>query len=751
MKWSRIGATIGGATLGIMLHLTGSGLAAQETVGVVAVPADSGVIQGVVVDAANGAPLPGTSVRIVGLGREELTHDNGAFHLEKVPAGGYTLLFERIGFRRETREVAVTPGEIIELRVALQFSAIQLPGFVVTGMVGARLSEEALRATTVVSGQELARKLDATIAATLQNEPGLASVSTGPATARPVIRGLGGDRILLLEDGKRVGDLSSSSPDHAVAIDPFTAKQLEVVRGPAALLYGSNALGGVVNVIREEIPASLGDRPHGSVSLQGQTVNRGLTGGGFLTGSLGPVGLRLEGSARTAGDLHTPLGELENTGIETYNLSTGAAWIRGWGNAGGAYRYYQSSYGVPGGFEGAHEEGVSIEMRRHTTRGEARLRQNVGPFSSIELDGTYSNYYHREIEEGGILGTEFGLLTGVAAAIARHGELGPFSEGAVGFQGQWRDFAAGGSLDMAPTNEYALAGFFLEEIDLSPVRLQFGGRYDWHRVVPRDTTTSLDIGRVRTRDFGSVSASLGALYDLGGGIGLGASIARAYRTPDASELFSQGPHLATYSFEVGNPDLEEEVGLGADVFLRIARDDLKGEVAAFHNRIDNYIYPRNTGRRSRTQLPIYQHVGEDAVLTGFEGRAEWSVLSGLVLDATASYVRGTLSRTDEPLPFIPPLNARLGIRYETPGYFFGAGWKAADTQDRVGEFEEPTDGYNVFDATAGYRWTAFGRIHSLTLRADNVTDAVYREHLSRVKSIMPQAGRSASLLYRLSF
>lgn len=741
------------AALGALAALAAGPAAARAAgspVGGGASPADSITVEGVVTDAATGDPLAGTQVRILELGRRELAHGDGAFHFDRIPAGRYTLVFEHVGYRRVTREIVLGPAKTVRVDVALEFSAIELPGLVVTGALGARLGEQALRATNVVSGQELERKLGATIAATLRNEPGLATVSTGPATARPVIRGLGGDRILLLEDGERVGDLSAGSADHAVAIEAVTARQIEVVRGPAALLYGSNALGGVVNVIREEVPASLPDRVTGSVTLQGQSVNRGITAAGYATGAVGPIALRAEGSGRWADDLATPVGDLENTGVETYNLSAGAGWIGTGGRAGGAYRYYESEYGIPG-FEGGHAEGVTIRMRRHTARGQLRIESGLGPFESIEVDGGYSNYYHAEIEHGGILGTEFGLLTATGDVLARHAELGPFAAGAIGFQAQWHDYAAGGSLHITPSNEYALAAFFLEELDFDPLRIQLGGRYDWRRVRPAETGFVEEVGEVRTREFGSVSASLGALYDLGAGFGLGASVARAFRTPGANELFSEGPHLAVYSVEVGNPDLEEEIGLGLDVFLRVTRDRFKAELAAFRNAIDDFIYARNTGRVSPTLLPIYQHDNADAVLSGVEGSAQWSATDRVVLDGTFSYVRGTITATDEPLPLIPPLNGRVGVRYQTQSFFVGAGWKGAASQDRIGEFETPTDGYHVFDASAGYRWVESGRIHSLTLRAENVTDTEYRDHLSRVKEIMPQAGRGFSLLYRLSF
>jgi iron complex outermembrane receptor protein len=729
------------------------------------VPADTVLIRGQVLDAATGVPLPGAQVRIVELNRSDLTHEDGGFHFSRLAGGRYTVVVERMGYRRATRVVDLQSADSTFLRIPLEFSALELPGFTVTGVAGQRLSEDISRATTVLGGQELARKLDATIAATLDGQPGVTMSSTGPATARPVIRGLGGDRILILEDGERVGDLSSSGPDHAVAIEAATAKQIEVVRGPAALLYGSNALGGVVNVIREEIPTSLSDMLHGSITLQGQSVNRGGSGGGYVTGSSGPIAYRFEGSARTAGDLRTPLGILENTQTRTYNLSAGGSWVGERGYAGLAYRFYDSGYGVPGhghhhGGEDDHDDhsdhdhadGVSIEMRRHTIRGSALRRPAGGFFTAIEVDGSFSDYYHRELEGAGEVGTEFNQKSGAGGLLARHGSWGPFSSGAIGIQGQWRDLEVGGELVAPPASEHNLAGFVIQEIDLHPVRLEFGGRYDWRRITPREMELEVDIGDVRTRTFGSISASAGAVYDFGGGVGVGASVARAFRTPDLTELYSQGPHLATYSVEIGNPDLGAETGLGTDLFLRVTRDRVKGELAAFRNAISHYIFPRQTGETDMaTGLPIYRFAGEDAVLTGLEGGAEWSLTNRLVLDGSASYVRGTLTGTDEPLPLIPPLSGRVGVRYETPGYFVGAGAKVASRQDRLGEFEETTAGYTVLEAMAGYRFVALGRAHTLTLRADNITDQVYRDHLSRIKDLMPQPGRSISLLYRVNF
>jgi iron complex outermembrane receptor protein len=726
---------------------------------------DTVLIRGLVLDAVTGMPLPGAEVRLVELNRTELTHEDGEFHFSRLAGGRYTLVVERMGYRRAMRVVELGANDSTFLRVPLEFSALELPGLTATGVVSRRPGEQLSRAATVLGGRELERNLDATIAGTLEGQPGVSMSSMGPATARPVIRGLGGDRILILEDGERVGDLSASGPDHAVAVEAITAKQVEVLRGPAALLYGSNALGGVVNVIREEIPTSLSERLHGTLTLQGQSVNRGGGAGGVLTGSTGPFAFRLEGSARGAGDTRTPLGVLEHTDASTYNLSVGGSLVGERGYAGISYRFSDPSYGVPGhdhdhGHEGepdadeehGHEDGVSVGMRRHTVRGSALRRPAGGFFSAIELDGSFSNYSHRELEGHDEIGTEFRLWSGSGGMVARHGAWGPFTGGALGLQGQWRDLEVGGELVAPPTSEYGLAGFIIQELELAPFRLEFGGRYDWRRISPGEVELQVPIGDVRTRDFGSVSASVGASYEIGAGVALGVNVARAFRTPDATELYSQGPHLATYSVEIGNPDLAAETGLGTDLFLRVTRDRLKGELAAFRNGISNYIFPRRTGDADTdTGLPIYRFVGEDVVLTGFEARAEVSVTNRLVLDGSTSYVRGTLTGTDEALPLIPPYSGRVAIRYELPGYFVGMGAKLASRQDRLGEFEEPTAGYTLLDATAGYRFVAFGRAHSVTLRADNITDTVYRDHLSRIKELMPQPGRSISLLYRVNF
>lgn len=752
---------------------------------------EGGTIAGVVVDSATGRPLAGAQVRLVGVGRAEATHDDGTFDFANVPAGPQTLAVQRLGYAPVVRQILVRDDSTTTVRLALSASAAQLNTVVVTGTVGERLGQELLSPTSVLSGAELDRSLGATIAGTVEREPGVAVVSTGPNTARPVIRGLGGDRILILEDGQRPGDLSSTSGDHAVAIEPLTAQQIEVVRGPMALIYGPNALGGVVNVVRDEVPTSAPEHPHGMLSLEGSSANGGLSGGGWGTIGLGRVALRAEASARDAGDLRTPVGDLENTGARTYNLSGGAALTGDWGHAGASYRWYASDYGLPGGFVGGEAEGVAIDLERHTARVDAERRVGLGPFTTLHATGTFTRYDHAEREHGHHeeeehegetpeehaghadeeeLGTSFGQDLAAADLVARHGAFGALTEGAVGVRGQWRDVTTGGSLRTPNTRDRTLAAFLVEELAVGPVRVQGGVRWDWARYVPQEAAT-VTVGDEEIpavpRTFDAFSGSLGLLWPASSWFTVGGSVARAYRTPDFNELYSDGPHLAAYAYDVGDPRLDTETGVGVDLFLRLRRASVQAEVSAFRNALADYVYLRNTGATEPEQgRPVFQYTNADAMLTGIEGDLQWSVTPRWVVDATVSYVRGrfegdrgmlpadpVLGLPERPasewLPFMPPLNGRVGLRYETPRWFAGAAVRVADRQDRLGDFETETAGYGVLDLNAGVRLLVAGRLHSLTLRADNALDREYREHLSRTKAIMPQAGVNLRLLYRL--
>ncbi|MYA41786.1 MAG: TonB-dependent receptor [Gemmatimonadetes bacterium] len=714
-------------------------------------PEHEGEIEGVVRDADTGEPLAGAFVAVVGTGTSAVTHGDGTFHLTGIAGGSYSLRVERLGYRSRTSEVTVGDESAV-VAIELTTSPIALQGMVVTGTLSERAAAEALRPVSVLAGDALQRRSEATVAATLASMPGMAAISMGPAVSQPVVRGLSGDRVLMLEDGTPVGDASNSGTDHATALDPSSARRIEIVRGPGALLYGGNALGGVVNVIRDEIPSSVPHHVTGSTTLQSQSVTGALGGSATAVFPVAErVPLRLEVAARTAGDLKTPVGTLPNTNGRLWTGGAGTAYVADWGHLGGSFRSYRNDYGIPGGFVGGHEEGVRIEMQRYASKFQAVAEEPAGFFEDIRFAATHTWYEHREIEPPDILGTLFRQQAASGDILGRHAAWGPFAAGAMGARLSWEDFTYGGSLYTPDTRRLRAAMYLLEEVDLGSARIEWGLRYDWTRADPLEEDRDSDIGEIRDRSFHALSGSMGVLLNPVSGLTLGASVVRAFRSPDVDELYSEGPHLAAYAFEVGNPSLESEIGRGFDIFLRFESDRVRGEVTGFYNDIRGYVYGEDTDRLSRVLLPIYQFQSNDAVFSGFEAGVDVDIGGGFALEAVASTVQGSLKGTDQPLPLVPPLRGHTALKYERPLWFIRGEAEMAASQDRIGEFETATDGYTVLNLSTGTRITLGGRLNVLAVSLNNVRDTVYRNHLSRVKEIMPEAGRGLDLTYRVVF
>lgn len=734
----------------------------------------TGAIVGTVVDSTTGLPVVAARARIVELHREDLTHENGSFdHLDLRPAT-YTLQVQRLGYRPVAQRVEVKAGDTVTVRIALAPAAVTLAPSIVTGTLSERGGEQVLSPTASLSGAELDRNLAGTIAATVASQPGVSLTAIGPATARPVIRGLGGDRILVLEDGQRPGDMSAMSGDHAIAIDVQTARQIDVVRGPMSLLYGSSALGGVVNVVRDEVPVARPEHLHATLTAQGATNSTAASLSGDATLPVGWLAVRAEGSYRDAGNVQTPLGELVNTDARTTSAALGTARIGDWGHSGLSYRYYGNDYGIPGGFIGGHEKGVDIKMRRNTLRSESELHLERGPFSTVSLTGVFTDYGHKEFESAGVVGTSFDLTQFASDVLLKHDAYGFLSQGAIGARFQRREVTTGGSLHTPSTDDNTVAGFIVEEVGQGSIRVQSGVRFDAAKYTPREVAF-IDIGGqripTRPRSFSALSGSLGVLYEPVRELRFGASVSRAYRTPDFNELYSNGPHLAANTFEVGDPELEDERGVGVDVFVRFTRSNVNGEVAVFGNRLTNYIFPASRGRVEQGRQggrALLQFSNQDAEFRGAEGRLEWSVTPRFVLNATLSQVNAHFRSTRDSIPvfvdadtiliapskfppLIPPLHGDVGARYERTNWFAGTDVRVADRQDRLGDFEDPTAGYAVIDLSSGIRFVQGNRLHAITLRVDNTLDTAYRNHLSRVKEIMPEPGRSIALVYRLVF
>lgn len=727
----------------LMLTVLAAGLAPRPAAG------QNTVIEGSIRSTNDNHPVEFALVFLDEIRRSAMTDVQGRFLIDRVPQGMHTIQVSRIGFKMLEQEVEVAGQDTLRITLHMSPETIVHDELLVEGD---RSVGEAIVTEHELQGEQLREHLGTTIAETLNDMPGLSMRSMGPAPSRPVMRGLGGERLLVLENGSRTGDLSQTSSDHALVIDPISAERMEIIRGPAALVYGSNTMAGAINVVKESILASVPDHLHATTTLQAQSVSSGVASGFSAAAPLGrSFAIHASASAREAGDVRTPAGRLGNTDLTTLTGEIGVSTIRSWGYTGFAGSLYDSDYGIPGGFVGAHPNGVSISVDRKHLEYRAELVRPKPWIDRLEWVGSWTRYFHQEFESSGALGIEYGLLTWSTKLTAHTGKWGVFDRGAIGVWAEYRDYVAGGFSFTPATTERTIAAFAYQDFHIGTSIVEAGLRFDSRVVTPEREFTS-DIGNVRQRSFGGFSASLSVLQELGNGWSARLAAMKSLRLPGIEELLSEGPHLAAYSFEIGNPDLPEETGTGLDLSLLLNRERVSGSVAAFINQFDGYIFARNTGELNyRIYVPIYQFTGNDALMFGAEGQVIVDLTDRLGLETSLSWVRGTLTETDTPIPWTPPLKGRVAVVRDGERIKWTASVRGASEQTRLGPFEEKTAGYIVPDFSAQTHFVKAGMLHTFTLAVDNVTNTTYRDHLSRVKSVMPEPGRNVRLLYRLHF
>lgn len=729
------------------------------------VTADAPPVVGVVQD-TSGAPLPNARVSIASLGIATTTNGDGEFTIGSLRPGRYHLTVQLIGYAPAHQDVVVgAGGDAVRVSITLHATALSLSGVVVTATPTATDPLDVPQATTELSGDALARRLSSSVAQTLGNEPGISVRYNGPAASAPVIRGLQGDRILVLQDGQRTGDLSSAAPDHAVSMDPLAAERIEVVRGPASLLYGSNALGGVVNVISNDIPLTVPSHLEGYVAGQAESVSPGGALSGALTIPAGQsLAITARGGWRDAQDVRQGGGvRLDNTYSRNYYGVGGLGFSKGDVNAGAVYRGYKFDYGLPSAPDD-DEAGVHIEGHRHEVVAKSTMTLPSSVLGVLDFDGTAQWYSHDEVEASGEIGTSFQLDTRTLDLTGKT-QLGPLS-GAVGVSALFKRYSSTGEEALTPAANSNAGGMFLyQELplvrdadpDARVPRLQVGGRYDIYRIDSKEGDPKF--GAARRLSFDSWSGSVGVTVPLGSSVSFGASAARAFRAPTVEELFSNAFHAAAGTYDRGNPDLKAERSRGLDGVLRVQSTRVDGQLAAFYNRIDGYVTVDITGDTTVDGgvVPLNRFAQSDATLKGVEGQLEVTVLPQLVLGVMGDLVRGEL-KGGTPLPFMPA--ARLGgsARWKGRRFSLGGDVRHGFAQRRVpppavenDPSAIPTDGYTVLDVSAGFDIVVGDRLHSIVLRADNVTDEQYLDATSRIKGFALQPGRNVALVYKVAF
>ncbi len=728
-------------------------------------------ITGIIFDADYHEPVSFAYVHLEELNRTAVSNIDGEFELKNVPKGTYTLTSHRIGYRTQSREIELSDANL-NLTINLNPSVLSSEAIEIIGeseeLSGAGLEH----ASKKVFGSDLRRNLGATLSETLAKLPGFDERSNGAAPGRPVIRGLGGERVMILQDGINSGDVSSQSSDHAVTIDPVSASEIEVARGPAALAYGANAIGGVINVVKNQIRTTLPSDLTGSLSLNGQSVNSGVSGALNLSVPVQSFAIQADLNGRYALDTQTPEGKIGNTYYETTNDALGISWVQPRGYAGVSGSVYFSNYGIPPDPNG-HPDGVDIELRKYQYDARSEILIKGEFINVLEMDASFKTYNHKEIEgvtNSGrrVVGTEFDLITTNFDLRGKHNKFGFINSGTFGISTELEDYSVDGA-GTPPSNSVKTGAYIIEEADFGDLHVEGGLRFDvvHNNTSSRDLfypigaqTGGIDSTFYKDRTFAALSGSVTAIYNLGKGFSFGGTILRSFRAPSLEELYSEGPHLASYSFEIGNPDLSPERAWAKEIFIGYQSSRINANAAVFHNGFDNYIYAQNTGKPNiqRADLLNYQFVGTEAELYGFEFYGEIQFAKQLVADLSASFTIGSQDTTDQngnkgtrPLPQVPPLKMKGSLKYVNNNFEIGSRIRIAAAQDRTGEFETTTDGYTLVDTFAQYRFNSGNLLHTLALNLNNFFDETHFNHLSKIKDLRPEPGRNVSLLYRIYF
>lgn len=604
-----------------------------------------------------------------------------------------------------------------------------------------------------LSGKDLQRNMNTTLAATIKNEMGMSMRSMGPAPSRPVFRGLSGERITISEDGIKTNDLSSTSPDHSVALETFTVEKIEVLRGPKLLTKSPTNVGAVINAIRNEIPQELPDKININFGTYGESVNSGFSSSLVIKAPVLDFSLRGEISNRNTGNQKTPSGTLLNSGINTFNYSGGLSYIKNKIITGISYREFKTDYGIPGGFIGAHPFGVNIAMKKKQIN--FKLKYDVGSkyLENIEAEFSRVNYNHKEFEKSGLIGAEFGITNYSADILFNHKTSGKIKSGIAGISFNHRDFDIGGFVFTTPAKSLNLSAFVYENIVINDkLSVELSLRYNYDEINPRDKNYNSSIGYITNKIYNTLSAGASAVYRIFRNHYAGINLVRSTRVPTIEELYSEGPHLAAYSYEIGNPNLKSELAYGGELFTYYRSENLYVMLSGYYNDFPNFIIPRNTGKINyATLLPIYATEGVPAILTGFETQLEFKPFKFLQLDFNASYTYGKFNQTGTPLPAIPPFKIISSLSYKRNNFLFGVINESASKQLRLDTFEEATDGYSIFGIFSQYILRTGKLIHNISANIDNIFNTEYRNHLSRVKSIMPEPGRNFRVIYRLFF
>ncbi len=719
-------------------------------------------IEGKVTDSA-GTALANVRVVVLEADRSAMTDVGGHYAIANLAPGSYRVAFSYIGFAPLVQRATLANADLT-LDVSLKRSLIELPPLQVTATPIATSVLTSPQPVAVVAGTELRTAQAPSLGETLQGVPGVRSLSTGVGIGKPVIRGLTSNRVLVLDNGQRL-ETQQWGDEHSPNIETATADRIEVIKGPASVLYGSDALGGVINVIARELPRD-GEghgTAHATMGVGYGTNNREPDGSLLLEGARGGFGFRGTLSGRTSQDIHTPDYTLWNSA----NRAVGGSGTLGWRGEGGSIT---ATFSQRNEKISLTDEDPAAEptQRIATSRGRVDLVLPLGA-SRVEADVGYERSRRREFEDPITAEIGLGLLsrTWTGGVHFHHAAVGPLA-GIIGVSGLRNSFDKFGVETLIPNSTaYNVGGFVFEQLESGKLGLTFGARVD-HRHL--DVAADDDLGNTaQTRNYNSLTGNVGLLYHVTEPVALVLNVGRGYRAPSSFDLFSNGVHEGTVAFERGNPDLKNETSVNTDLALRVQSSNLLLEVGGFANLIQNFIYSVPTGTTDPgSGFQIYDVTQGNARLTGFEASVQYHPVRALHFQGSADYTRGQNTSTANPLPLMPPIRATYGVRFEgtsrrsflDPYLTLSGETNGRQTRQDPAEAQFYADafegagyqskGYTIANIGGGFGVVAGGSVFRVDLMLRNAFNTAYADYLSRIKTNAVNPGMGRNFMTKVS-
>ncbi len=700
-------------------------------------------ITGTVYLGSDDTVLHQVSIQIVELKLTVQTDKSGRFEFANVPPGRYTLIAHQEGFNDARQTVTAGPG-VITTDFRMQFAGLK-ENVTVTASGAEQSTFEAIESVSTLNSSQIATRAAVGLGEVLEQESGVAKRTGGAGSSRPVIRGFDGDRVLVSTDGVRVGSLGSQSGDHSEPVDTLSVERIEIVKGPATLLYGSNAIGGVVNAVSgHDEGAHPGFRGYFS-GIGGTNNSQGAASGGLEYGIKswmfwGNGSTQRTGDYRAGGDF----GPVQNTFTRSTTGNGGFAAFGRKAFFSTNYAYYRNRYGIPLDIFEADPEERSLRMHRHNLKFTGGFTDLDAFVTSAKFTFDVSRYQHQELEEDEV-GTTFTNRVTSYRGMFEQKKKGILM-GRFGFDGYRRNYQTVGDevLIDGPVRQDSFSVFGLEELKYERVSLQFGGRIEHNNYDP--VSTSLP-----DRSFTGFSGAVGARFSTWKGGAFVANFSHGYRAPALEELYNNGPHDGTLSFEIGNANLRPEVSNGIDLSARHQTPRLRAEANYYYYSFNDFVFLAPTGMTDPgSGFPIAEYRQGDSRFTGTELNIDVTAGKYVNVFAGLDYVNAQLD-DGRPLPRIAPLRGRVGVDIHRNSFTIRPEFVMVGRQDRIFANETPTAGYGTANVTASYIISRQHVAHVLSVNAYNLNDKLYFNHISFIKDISPEIGRGVRFTYTVRF